>query len=103
MIDFSSSALIFAASALLSGVVFALVYRAVMKTFAAKKPHGAVHNIGMNDRVVRLVVGIALLIWAMLTGWSWWLVFFAGFCFFEAAFSWCGMYAALGKNTCQMP
>lgn len=103
MIDFSSSSLIFAASAMVSGIFFALLYRALMKTFAAKKPHGAVHNIGKRDRIVRLVVGIALLAWAMLTGWNWWLVFFSGFCFFEAAFSWCGMYAALGKNTCPMP
>lgn len=102
MIDFSSSVLIFAAFAMVAGILFAFVYRAAMKTFASKKPHGAVRNIGTNDRVVRLVVGIALLVWAMLTGWSWWLVFFSGFCFFEAAFSWCGMYAALGKNTCPM-
>ena len=103
MIDLSSSALISAALAMVAGVIFALVYRFVMKTIVPKKPHGAVHNIGTNDRAIRCVVGVALLVWAMLTGWNWWLMFFSGFCFFEAAFSWCGMYAALGKNTCPMP
>jgi len=103
MIDFSVPSLIPAVSAMIAGAAFAFVYRAVLKVFVPKKPHGATRNIGTNDRIVRLLLGIALLVWAMLTSWSWWLVFFSGFCFFEAAFSWCGMYAALGKNTCPMP
>jgi hypothetical protein len=28
------------------------------------------------------------------------LIFFSGFALFEALFSWCGFYAALGKSTC---
>lgn len=27
-------------------------------------------------------------------------IFFSGFAFFEAIFSWCGFYATIGKNTC---
>jgi len=39
-------------------------------------------------------------LWAITTTWSPILIFFSGFAFFEAIFSWCGFYAAMGKNTC---
>ena len=57
-------------------------------------------NIGKSDRLFRLAIGIALLLFAILTTWSPVLIFFSGFALFEAIFSWCGFYAALGKNTC---
>jgi Na+-transporting NADH:ubiquinone oxidoreductase subunit NqrB len=47
-------------------------------------------------------IGIALLVWAITTSWNPLLIFFSGFLFFEALFSWCGLYAALGKNTCPL-
>ncbi len=59
-----------------------------------------VKNIGKADRLLRLAIGVGLLLWAMLTTWSPILIFFSGFALFEAVFSWCGFYAALGKNTC---
>ena len=37
---------------------------------------------------------------AITTTWSPILIFFSGFALFEAIFSWCGFYAAMGKNTC---
>jgi len=84
---------------LLAGVV-GLIYRAILKRVAKHKVAGAIKNIGTRDRVFRLVIGVGLLLWAMLTNWSPILIFFSGFCIFEAIFSWCGLYAAIGKNTC---
>jgi len=84
--------------------IFGFVYRAVLKKFARNTTHGSgkyiAKNIGKNDRMIRVVIGIALFIIAITTTWSPWLLFFSGFAFFEAIFSWCGFYAALGKSTC---
>jgi hypothetical protein len=59
-------------------VIFGFAYRALLKRFAKGTVRGVGQNIGKSDR----------------------LLFFSGFCFFEAAFSWCGFYAALGRTTC---
>jgi len=80
--------------------IFGFVYRTLLKKFAWKTSHGASKNIGKNDRMIRIIIGVALLLIAITTTWSPWLLFFSGFAFFEAIFSWCGFYAALGKNTC---
>ncbi|MSR71540.1 MAG: DUF2892 domain-containing protein [Candidatus Taylorbacteria bacterium] len=84
---------------LLAGIV-GLIYRAILKRFAKNSSRGATKNIGRNDRLLRLAIGVGLLLWAMLTTWSPILIFFSGFALFEAVFSWCGFYATLGKNTC---
>jgi hypothetical protein len=84
---------------LLAGIV-GLIYRAILKKFAKRSPRGVAKNIGTSDRLVRVAIGVALLLWAITTTWSPILIFFSGFAFFEAMFSWCGFYAALGKNTC---
>ena len=84
---------------LLAGIV-GLIYRAILKRFAKNSPRGAPKNIGKSDRLLRLAIGAGLLLWAITTTWSPILIFFSGFAFFEAIFSWCGFYAALGKNTC---
>ena len=76
------------------------IYRTILKKFAKNSPRGVARNIGRNDRLLRLAIGVGLLLWAMLTTWSPILIFFSGFALFEAVFSWCGFYAALGKNTC---
>lgn len=60
-------------------------------------PH---HNIGRKDRIIRLVLGIGLLALAINTTWNPILIFFSGFCMFEALFSWCGFYSLIGRNTC---
>ncbi len=67
---------------------------------ALAKNGGVARNIGKPDRLLRAVIGVALLLWAITTTWSPILIFFSGFALFEAIFSWCGFYAALGKNTC---
>lgn len=80
--------------------VSGFIYRALLKQFAGKTTRGASKNIGTNDRVVRALIGAVLLLIAITTTWSYWLLFFSGFAFFGALFSWCGLYAAFGKNTC---
>lgn len=77
-----------------------LTYRAILKRFAKNSVRKVAKNIGRRDRLLRVAIAVALLFWAMLTTWSPVLIFFSGFAFFEAIFSWCGIYAALGKNTC---
>jgi hypothetical protein len=76
---------------------FGLIYRFLLRKFAPKRGS---KNIGKPDRLVRLCIGIGLFLWAVTTYWSPLLLFFSGFCFFEAIFSWCGFYAAMGRNSC---
>jgi len=80
--------------------MFGFIYRTLLKKFARNTTHGTSKNIGKNDRLIRLGISIALFLLAITTTWSPWLLFFSGFALFEAIFSWCGLYAALGKNTC---
>ncbi|MEN9582578.1 MAG: hypothetical protein RL641_532 [Candidatus Parcubacteria bacterium] len=80
--------------------IVGFIYRAILKKFARRSAHGAPKNIGKKDRLIRVAIGVGLLLWAITTTWSPILVFFSGFAFFEAIFSWCGFYAAMGKNTC---
>ena len=80
--------------------VVGFMYRTILKRAEIKSPRGVAKNIGTGDRLVRLVIGIALLLLAITTTWSPVLIFFSGFALFEALFSWCGFYAAIGKNTC---
>lgn len=80
--------------------IFGFIYRAIIKKFAKQPSRGVAQNIGKPDRLIRFAIGIALLFLAIATTWSPLLIFFSGFCVFEAIFSWCGFYAAIGKNTC---
>lgn len=84
--------------------LFGLMYRYFLRKLAArsiaKTPRILGKNIGKRDRAVRAFFGLGLLLFAVTTSWSAWLLFFAGFCFFEAIFSWCGFYAAIGRTTC---
>jgi len=80
--------------------IFGFFYRAILKKIARNTARGASKNINKKGRAIRVVIGVALLVLAITTSWSPWLLFFSGFSFFEAIFSWCGLYAALGKNTC---
>jgi len=80
--------------------VFGFIYRGLLKKFPRKTTQGASKNIGTTDRWVRAAIGTLLLLVAITTTWSPWLLFFSGFAFFGALFSWCGIYAAFGKNTC---
>jgi hypothetical protein len=80
--------------------IFGFIYRALFKKFARNTTRGIGKNIGKKDRIVRAVIGVVLLLVAITTTWSPWLLFFSGFAFFGAIFSWCGFYAVIGKNSC---
>ncbi|MEI7719842.1 MAG: DUF2892 domain-containing protein, partial [bacterium] len=70
------------------------IYRTILKKFASHPSTGSGQaNIGKPDRLLRLAIGVGLLLWAITTTWSPILIFFSGFAFFEAIFSWCGFYA----------
>lgn len=58
-------------------------------------------NIGTPDRIIRLMAGIILLIFAYLKM-SWILFFFGLFALFEAFMSWCILYHLLGINSCPL-
>lgn len=96
---------------MVSSILFALfigfgggfLYRAILKRFAKKTPFGRAKNIGLSDRWLRAGLGIAFFVWAYMTDWGFFALVASGFCFFEAIFSWCGLYAAMGKNTCPTP
>ena len=57
-------------------------------------------NEGMIDRVVRAVIGIALIAWALLGGpiWAW----IGVVPLVTAAVGWCPVYSMLGWRTCPM-
>jgi hypothetical protein len=79
-----------------------LLYRTILKRVAKGTVRGVHKNIGWGDRLLRLAIGVGLLLWAITTSWSPILIFSSGFAIFEAIFCWCGVYAALGKNTCPL-
>lgn len=85
---------------LLAGIV-GFVYRAVLKRLARGTVRGVHKNIGLGGRLLRLAICVGLLLWGI-TAWNPILIFFSGFALFEAVFSWCGFYAAIGKNSCPM-
>lgn len=80
--------------------IFGFIYRALLLRFAKGTARGVGKNIGAPDRWLRAVLGVLLLLLAVLTTWNPILIFFSGFCFFEAIFSWCGFNAVIGKNSC---
>jgi len=80
--------------------LFGFTYRSILKKLPVKKVKKLNHNIGKKDRMLRTLIGFFLFILAAVFNWNIILLFVAGFAFFEAIFSWCGFYAAIGKNTC---
>ena len=56
-------------------------------------------NIGKPDRILRLIVGLLLLVWAYVQM-SWILLILGLFTLFEASMSWCILYQILGKSSC---
>ncbi|MFZ3015499.1 MAG: DUF2892 domain-containing protein [Minisyncoccia bacterium] len=82
--------------------IFGFIYKLAMRFFAKKSIQRVSKNINKRDRIIRAVLGVLLLILAITTAWSSILIFLSGFCIFEAIFSWCGLYAAMGKNTCSI-
>jgi Protein of unknown function (DUF2892) len=81
--------------------LFWLWYRFVLKIFSHSVSHTrAQKNIWWKDRAIRGCIGLGLVLRAITTTRSLRLLFIAGFCFFEAMFSWCALYSAIGKNSC---
>ncbi|MDF2118778.1 DUF2892 domain-containing protein [Roseiarcaceae bacterium H3SJ34-1] len=64
-------------------------------------------NVGMIDRVLRIIVGLALIAWALgwigpVTGWNW--VGWIGIVpLATALFGTCPAYSLLGISTCPAP
>lgn len=56
-------------------------------------------NIGRSDRILRLVIALALLVYAWWQG-SWLALAASIFTFYESFASWCVFYQLIGKNTC---
>lgn len=85
--------------------VFGVVTRLLIKKFAHHSSIGlpgagsVPKNLGMPDRLLRFTLGLVLLLFAILTTWNPILLFLSGFAFFESAFSWCILYAAIGRTT----
>lgn len=57
-------------------------------------------NVGGIDRILRIVVGLALIIWALMGGpvWAWIGVVPLA----TGLFRFCPLYTVLGMNTCPM-
>ena len=82
--------------------IIGFVYRFIARKFAKSANGKMTKNINKKGRLIRAGLGIILLLIAMLTTWSPIMIFISGFCIFESLFSWCGFYAAIGKNTCNV-
>ncbi len=83
---------------ILAGIV-GFIFRFVFYRFAKNSEQRTGKNIGTWDRVIRLLIGAGLLLLAISTTWNLILIFFSGLVLFEGIFSWCGVYALLGRNT----
>jgi hypothetical protein len=60
-------------------------------------------NIGTEDRIIRLILGIIAFVLAYFLNneiIKILCVIFGVFCVFQAIFSWCALNSLLGKNTC---
>lgn len=85
-----------------SAFVFGFAYQKLMKLFAKKPSQQRSHNIGTADRLMRAGIGMIFLVLSGIFSWQPVLLFIAGFCFFEAIFSWCAWYALQGKSSCPL-
>ena len=82
--------------------IFGFMYRAILRKIAKKKPRKAPRNIKKGGRILRFILSLGLLLWAITTTWNPILLFLSGFTLFEAIFSWCGFYAAISRNDCPL-
>ena len=82
--------------------IFGFAYRFIVRKFAKSENGKVSKNINTRGRLIRLLLGIALLLIAMTTTWSPIIIFISGFCIFESIFSWCGFNQLVGKNTCSV-
>lgn len=61
-------------------------------------------NIGTADRIIRIVIGVAILLYIIMGNHTLLTTVVLGvlavFCFYQALTSWCLWYQIIGKNTC---
>ena len=77
--------------------VFGFTYRYLLKKFAKSKLRKLSKNINNSGRIIRFFIGVILFLIGIFTSWNPLYFFFSGFCFYEAIFSWCGVFAAVKK------
>ena len=58
-------------------------------------------NVGGIDRILRAVIGLALIAFGVVYGNYWWILGLV--VLGTAVFSFCGLYKVLGVSTCPMP
>lgn len=87
---------------LAAGALFGFILRLFLRKVFKATNHGKKKNLNTSGRILRLILGTILFILAYFMSWSAIVLFFAGFCFFEAWFSWCGLYAVIGKDSCPL-
>ncbi len=88
----------FAVVAIIVGFLIGVLLRFVLKKTIVKNVACNLKNIDYQNRLIRLLIGtIGLLI----GGYYYVPLLFvvAGFCLYEAIFSWCGVFALSGKNS----
>jgi hypothetical protein len=87
----------------LAGALLAYSYRQLLKAVGRKRNsrQKAQKNIGLPDRILRVVIAVVLLVGGVVLGQPI-LFLVSGFVFYEAVASWCVLYSALGHNTCPM-
>ncbi len=86
----------------LSAFIVGLLIREFARIFFKVTPRGLRKNIGPADKLVRAVIGLGLLVWAITTTWNPVIIFFSGFFFFEAMFSWSVLYMVLNIVTSEI-
>lgn len=84
------------------GFALAFLMRAGLRFFTKGTTHAKRKNINSQGRWLRGGLGVLLLILAWTQAWNPLLLAFAGFCFFQALFSWCGFFALIGKDQCPL-
>jgi len=61
-------------------------------------------NVGLMDRVIRIVAGLALVVWAIWGASAWHMVGWAGLILLgTAAIGWCPIYRIISASTCSVP
>lgn len=96
---FEESPITFILSPLGWGYILAMYLLAGLATwllrFFLNKKACPLHNIDLKERLLRVIFGLLLLLWAITSAWNPLLLFLSGFCLFEAIFSWCGVVAII--------
>ncbi len=87
---------------LILGAAITWFIRFVLTSVVKSGPRGAKKNINILGRVIRFLLAVGLLVWAVMTNWNPIPIFFSGAVLFETFFGWCGLNALLGRNECSM-